>query len=229
MNPSLEAAEKEIDEHLDKTFPSSSAHQPLSCTSAAADQMNPFKTSLVTDHPPAVDQAESNDPGVFLDFPLKMDYESLTAEHTPVAGPSQVTSDAPSMKRKRFGAVPSSGELASLSQIKVPRNTEKSTQWAVKVFNSWREESNAENELQCPIDLLETVTDPGKFGRWLSQFLVLARNRQGNDYTPQSMHCILSGLLRNIRARNPVAAHLNFLDTTNHAFQPFQVVLDRCF
>ena len=41
------------------------------------------------------DRAESGkDLGVFLDHLLEMDYESLTAEHAPVAGPSQVTSDA---------------------------------------------------------------------------------------------------------------------------------------
>ena len=223
--------QEDIDEHIDKTFPSSSNyHQPLSCTSAAADQMDPFKTSPVTDRlpssnsyelllsstavdqadetatatncPPAVDQEESDNPGVFLDYLSEMDYESLTAEHTPVAGPSQVTSDAPSMKCRRFGAVPSSDELALLSQIEVPRNTKRSTQWAVKVFNSWVEESNVEKELQYPIHLLEMVTDPGRLGRWLSQFQVSARNHQGNNYTPQSIHCILSDLLRYIRARN---------------------------
>ena len=49
--PIPEAAGKDIDKYIDKTFPSSSNyHQPLSCTSAAADQMDPFKTSPVTDH-----------------------------------------------------------------------------------------------------------------------------------------------------------------------------------
>ena len=158
--------------------------------------------ATATDRPPAVDQAESDNPSVFLDYLSEMDYESLTAEHTPVAGSSQVTSDAPSTKHRRFGAVRSSDELALLSQIEVLRNTKRSTQWAVKVFNSWVEESNVENELQYPIHLLEMVTDPGKLGRWLSQFQVSARNRQGNDYTPQSIHCILSGLLWYIRAQN---------------------------
>ena len=133
------------------------------------------------------------------------------------------------MKIKGFGTVPSSDELVVLPQFEVPRNTARNTQWAVKVFISWAEENNTENEVQCPTELLETVTDPEKLGRWLSKFLVSARNRQGNNYTPQSVHCILSGLLRHIRARNPAAASLNFLDTNNSAFQPFQAVLDRCF
>ena len=81
--------------------------------------------------------------------------------------------------------------------------------------------------MQCPIDLLETVTNSEELGRWLSKFLVSARNRQGN-YTLQSVHCFLSVLLRHIRARNLTAASLNFLDTSNSDFQPFHAVLD-CF
>ena len=91
----------------------------------------------MTDCPPAVNQVESYDPGVFLDYLSEMDYESLMAEHTPAAGPSQLFRlDASSTKCRRFGAIPSSDELASLSQNEVPRHTERSTQWAVKVFNA---------------------------------------------------------------------------------------------
>ena len=243
-NPSLEMADTEIEEYMNKTFPklddppTSDPHQPLPCTSNTTDEAD--GKSSATDNPPssnyqpppcasaAVNQKESEkDPGDFLDHLTEMEYDLLTAE--PAVSPSEVTEDVPPAKIKRFGAVPSSEELVALSRFEVPRNTARSTQWAVKVFSSWAEENNKENEVQCPTDLLERVTDPEKLGRWLSKFLVSARNRQGNNYTPQSVHCILSGLLRHIRARNPAAASLNFLDTNNSAFQPFQAVLDRCF
>ena len=38
---------------------------------------------------------------------------------------------------------------------------------------------------------------------------MMARNWQGNNYTPQSNRGILSGLLCQIRAKNPVAARVN--------------------
>ena len=85
--------------------------------------------------------------------------------------PVDVTEDVPPAM-KRFGAISSSEELVALSQFEMLRNTARSMQWAVRVFSSWAEESNKENEVQCPTDLLETVINPEKLGRWLSKFLV---------------------------------------------------------
>ena len=78
------------------------------------------------------------DPGDFLDHLTEMEYDLLTAE--PAVSPSEVTEDVPPAKIKRFSAVPSSEELVALSRFEVPRNTARSTQWAVKVLRSWAEE-----------------------------------------------------------------------------------------
>ena len=219
-SPSLEIADKEIEEYMNKTFPklddlqTSDSHQPLPYTSNTTDEED--GKSSVTDDPPssnyqpppsmstqadqasyqpfsrvfaAVNQKESNkDPGEFLNHLAEMEYNLLKVEHTPAVSPSEVTADVPPLKIKGFGTVPSSDELVVLPQFEVPRNTARNTQWAVKVFISWAEENNTENEVQCPTELLETVTDPEKLGRWLSKFLVSARNHQGNNYTPQSVH-----------------------------------------
>lgn len=211
-NPSLEMADKEMEEYMNKTFPklddpqTSDLHQPLPCTSNATDEAD--GDSSAADNPPsskyqplprssaAVSQS-AEDPGHFLDHLTEMEYELLTA------APAEVTEDVPPAK-KRFGAVPSSEELVALSQFEVPRNTARSTHWAVKVFTSWAEENNKENEVQCPTDLLETVTEPQELGRWLSKFLVSARNRQGNDYTPQSVHLSFVVFLTS------VATHFDF-------------------
>lgn len=50
---------------------------------------------------------------------MEIDHESLTAEHTLVAGPSEVMADAPPTKFRRFSTVPSSENLVALSQVEV--------------------------------------------------------------------------------------------------------------
>ena len=148
-SPSLEIADKEIEEYMNKTFPklddlqTSDFHQPLPYTSNTTDEAD--GKSSVTDDPPssnyqpppnmstqanqasyqpfsrafaAVNQKESNkDPGEFLNHLTEMEYNLLTAKHTPAVSPSEVTADVPPMKIKGFGAVPSSDELVVLPQF----------------------------------------------------------------------------------------------------------------
>ena len=115
--------------------PPSSNYQPPPNTSAQADQASyqPFPSASV-----AVNQKESDkDLGDFLDHLTAIEYDLLTVEHTPAVSSSKVTADVLPTKIKRFGAVPSSEELATRSQFEMPRDTVRRTQRAVKVFSSW--------------------------------------------------------------------------------------------
>ena len=98
----------------------------------------------------------------------------------------------------------------------VPGNTQRSTQWAMKVFSDWKKAREAALEEACPEDLLERA-NPEDLVRWLSLFAAEARNGKGDHYTPTTISSLLAGLLRTMRSLNPSAP--NFMDKKDHRFK----------
>lgn len=76
----------------------------------------------------------------------------------------------------------------------IPENTEKSTQWAVKVFKDWliaRKEG-------FPDDIL--MGDQGKaICECLCQIFLEVHKSDGNHYCPRSLAALLAGLQRHMQ------------------------------
>ena len=84
----------------------------------------------------------------------------------------------------------------------VPKNTSKSTDWAVRVFKAWREQRSEEIDGKCPDNLLE---DPSvdALNFWLARFVVEVRREDGKPYPPATINNILAGLYRYSKSRVP--------------------------
>ena len=104
---------------------------------------------------------------------------------------------------KRFALV-SAEEVEAAQKPIVPQNTQKSTEWAFHLFQTWLSKRNEHNATdQCPEDILVT-DDHGLLCKWLCIFASEARKVDGSQYTPQSIAQTFTGLQRYISVRrNP--------------------------
>ena len=75
----------------------------------------------------------------------------------------------------------------------VPRNTEKTTKWALRNFEEWQEVRNRPFPSdQVPSDLLTNSSmESCTLCRWLSYFVVETRNGRGEEYTPATLNQLL--------------------------------------
>ena len=85
--------------------------------------------------------------------------------------------------------------MGKICQGYVLSNTRKSTSWAVRVFQSWREQRNKHVTEQCPEKLLEKPTVE-LLNYWLSRFVVEVCCEDEKPYPPASINNILAGLYR---------------------------------
>ena len=78
----------------------------------------------------------------------------------------------------RFPAPTSSSDREKVCEGFTPKSTQRSTEWAVRVFDTWRKERNKKCAEKCPGDLFDRPTLP-LLNKWLSAFVVEARREDG--------------------------------------------------
>ena len=116
----------------------------------------------------------------------------------------------------RFKTPTTDDEMAVISQGYVPRNTQKNTEWAVRVFLEWRAARNkSDPSNHCPEDLLQKP-DVQKLNYWLCRFVTEVRKKDGQPYPPKTIQQILAALQRKMLDINPDA--VKFLDSSQSAF-----------
>ena len=108
--------------------------------------------------------------------------------------------------------------------LRIPKKT---TKWALRNFEDWREVRNRQfpND-KVPMDLL-TSDNPTLLSKWLSRFVAETRNAKGDPYTPSTLNQLLASLLRHMRTANPNTP--NFMDKKNTHFQGLHGTLDNVF
>ena len=135
------------------------------------------------------------------------------------------------LKRKdRFVSV-SSQHVDELKKPIIPKNTERSTQWAVGCFDMWLQhynEGRSPND-QCPKDILLS-DDLEKLCHWLCVCVCEIRKTDGShsEYTPRSIAQLIGGLQRyNISLHKERQIRLS--DPKNPVFQALHRTLDNPF
>ena len=92
----------------------------------------------------------------------------------------------PSKKKKGWFHPPlADSEMDFVTKGFVPENTKKSMSWALRVFEEWvaqRNESNANESSQCPVDLLQKA-DSQELNIWLCRFVTEVRKQTGSPPT----------------------------------------------
>ena len=116
-----------------------------------------------------------------------------------------------SLKRKqpsseRFTFTSSLQELEPYKTKCVPKNTEKTTQWALKVFVDWKEAHEQAGKSSPPADFLEDLCN------WLCTFFAEVKKSDGTEYCPRSVSGLLSGIQRYIESKT--GEKVNFQDET---------------
>ena len=129
--------------------------------------------------------------------------------------------------RNRFQAI-EKDHLDELSTPHVPKNTSVMIRWAMTNLKDWFDDHNSCNpELPCPDDILSPSCDAEVLNDWLCVFVMETRTKDGTRYPPRSIHSLLSGILRHMRAVNP--NYPNFLEKNDTRFKKFMTVLDNLF
>ena len=126
--------------------------------------------------------------------------------------------EPPKKKQKRFATPADNEEMEKICQAYVPPNTRKSTNWALTVFEQWRDERNADvvEEERILFDLLECPqTEALNF--WLSRFVVEARRQDGKPYPGSTLLNLLSGLYCHSKSHD--ADCPNFMDRKSSQFK----------
>ena len=142
----------------------------------------------------------------------------------------------PSKKRKlslsrkgkgRFSSV-SEHQLTVMSKPRVPKNTEKSSKWAIGNLKDWFEDYNNRNPSDtCPSEILTPTCSKEILNKWLCVFINETRSRTGDPYPPKTIQSLLAGILHSMRILNP--SYPNIFNKEDPAFSTFQVTLDNLF
>ena len=99
---------------------------------------------------------------------------------------------------ERFSEFISDQELSELGRGLIPANTTKSTKWALKTFELWKNSRNQSfPDDRVPQELFMS-TDPSLLSTHLTHFAVEARKANGEHYPPSSIHQLLCGVLRHM-------------------------------
>jgi len=144
------------------------------------------------------------------------DFEPLTRTNRKCDGESP----------KRFVEPTSSEVLERTSKGVVPKNTQKSDQWAQRALAAWITERNKRCNEKCPMDILETE-DAESLAKWLSLFVIELRKKDGSKYPPASIHLILCGLQRIIRRNN--SHPFDIFDKKDVCFRDFRGTMETTY
>ena len=146
--------------------------------------------------------------------------------------PNPVPSKKPklSLSRKgkgRFSSV-SEDHLTVMSMPQVPKNTEKSSKWAMGNLKDWFEDYNSRNPNSTwPSEVLTPTCSKEVLNKWLCVFINKTRSKTGDPYPPKMIQSLLAGILRSMRLLN--SSYPNFFNKEDPAFTTFQVTLDNLF
>ena len=136
-------------------------------------------------------------------------------------------------ERSRFAEPVDAAKLSTIQRSRVPRNTAKSTNWGVCVWDSWGRNRNERitnsglesSEIFSLVPALNEHIQAIELCFWLCRFVVEVRQQDSSEYPSQSLRVLCSSIQRHLRddCRRP---DLIFMDTSNLNFQDFHHTID---
>lgn len=95
----------------------------------------------------------------------------------------------------RFTEPKTDKEIAEARQDAIPKRTRQDTNYCVRVWDAWRGNRNSQGS---NIPLLNEM-DSKVQAYWLSRSVLEARKVDGSEYPPNTLHHIVSGIMRHVR------------------------------
>ena len=170
---------------------------------------------------PGCPDADSTEPSALEPVREEYEYDDYEAQLELLPCPPH-----PAINESRFEFA-SDRELAKLAEGITPKNTERSTKWALDNFFQWKIARNTKFPCdKVPDDFLQ-CTDIDTLNKYLAMFAVETRKSDGKPYPPATLHQLLCGLIRYFRANNPHSP--NFLDKKDARFRHLHSTLDSLF
>ena len=104
---------------------------------------------------------------------------------------------------QRFGPVVGEDELCTAVSESVPKKTREHTKWCVDTWSEWRLHriSIAKADSEKPPNLEEMTNE--QLNYWLSCFVMEVRRKDGSEYVGTTIHGLVCGLQRHLRAKRP--------------------------
>ena len=110
--------------------------------------------------------------------------------------PVKLSKSKPGCETSRFPLPTRSPQRKMAARGVIPRNTEASTQWALRNFIAWAKNREAAGDSHAvPKDLLESH-DAELVCKWLSLYVMETRREDGGRYPPTTIRNLISGLNR---------------------------------
>ena len=79
----------------------------------------------------------------------------------------------------------------------VPKNTRKDTAYCFRIWTDWEKNSHTQtNEI---VPSLMQLTEKSLLQHWLTRLVLEIRTKKGTEYTPNTLHHIVCGIMRYIR------------------------------
>uniref|UniRef100_A0A158P580 Uncharacterized protein n=1 Tax=Tetranychus urticae TaxID=32264 RepID=A0A158P580_TETUR len=128
------------------------------------------------------------------------------------------------LDQARFNQLTTADEIENIINEVKPRNTIKQELWAVKIWSSWAStrlssSSTSSNCRSIPINLSNnSYIDFEDFEYWLPYFVMEVRNKDGEEYSPNSIKQIMTNLFRYLKD-NCHYPGLSFVDRKSPFFK----------
>ena len=123
----------------------------------------------------------------------------------------------------RFASPTKADHFDRAAEGVIPTNTQNSTNWAVRTFQSWVKERN-EREVEYKIEPgIFSCNDPERVSFVMLLFVLEVRKADGGKYPPARICNILSGLNREM-TKNKV--QFSVMDKTDRRFRELHLTLD---
>ena len=116
------------------------------------------------------------------------------------------------LKLSRFAAPMTKESIQEARKMAIPKRTRQDTEYCVRVWEAWRKHRNDNLDSSVPC-LLEMETQ--EMSHWMTRFALEIRKQDGNEYQPNTLHHIICGLMRYVRANS--IADIDFFKDREYA------------
>ena len=87
-------------------------------------------------------------------------------------------------------------EIKRAREESVPKATRSDTAYCIRLWNDWAENRSKYTEEMVPS--LNQLHDKGLLQCWLIRFILEIRSKKGTEYTPNTLHHIVCGIMRHL-------------------------------
>ena len=128
------------------------------------------------------------------------------------------------VSNQRFRSPVKEKEFRTAAKGVVPTNTKQCNEWACRVYRSWVQQRNERGNCteKVPENLLGS-DNPELVCKFMCYFVLEVRQENGEEYTPGTLRCLLSGINRTMKDRG---ATFSILNKNDPAFRELMLTLD---